>query len=104
MREEVQPMRVGAGRRLLVINPNSNARVTEQVRRVAARVLGSDLIADVVSGKLDVREAAARLPDEPDDPHLVGAPFRAAPREPRGGVPGPLPFQLLCSLQAFHPA
>ena len=25
------------------------------------------LIADVVTGKLDVREAAARLPDEPDD-------------------------------------
>ena len=26
------------------------------------------LIADVVTGKLDVREAAARLPDEPDEP------------------------------------
>ena len=26
------------------------------------------LIADVVTGKLDVREAAANLPDEPDDP------------------------------------
>ena len=25
------------------------------------------LIADVVTGKLDVREAAARLPDEPED-------------------------------------
>ena len=25
------------------------------------------LIADVVTGKLDVREAAAQLPDEPDD-------------------------------------
>ena len=25
------------------------------------------LIADVVTGKLDVREAAAELPDEPDD-------------------------------------
>ena len=25
------------------------------------------LIADVVTGKLDVREAAARLPDEPDE-------------------------------------
>ena len=26
------------------------------------------LIADVVTGKLDVREAAASLPDEPDEP------------------------------------
>jgi type I restriction enzyme S subunit len=26
------------------------------------------LIADVVTGKLDVRDAAARLPDEPDEP------------------------------------
>ena len=26
------------------------------------------LIADVVTGKLDVREAAARLPDEADEP------------------------------------
>ena len=26
------------------------------------------LIADVVTGKLDVREAAARLPDEPEEP------------------------------------
>jgi len=29
------------------------------------------LIADVVTGKLDVREAAARLPDESDDPELL---------------------------------
>ena len=28
----------------------------------------SRLIADVVTGKLDVREAAANLPDEPEDP------------------------------------
>jgi type I restriction enzyme S subunit len=28
------------------------------------------LIADVVTGKLDVREAAARLPDETDEPEL----------------------------------
>jgi type I restriction enzyme S subunit len=32
------------------------------------------LIADVVTGKLDVREAAARLPDEPEEPEpFVGA-------------------------------
>jgi type I restriction enzyme S subunit len=29
------------------------------------------LIADVVTGKLDVREAAARLPDEVDEPEPV---------------------------------
>lgn len=29
------------------------------------------LIADVVTGKLDVREAAARLPDEGDEPDLL---------------------------------
>jgi len=29
------------------------------------------LIADVVAGKLDVREEAARLPDEPEEPELV---------------------------------
>ncbi len=30
------------------------------------------LIADVVTGKLDVREAAARLPDEPEEPEPEG--------------------------------
>ena len=30
------------------------------------------LIADVVTGKLDVREAAARLPDEAEEPELLG--------------------------------
>jgi type I restriction enzyme, S subunit len=29
------------------------------------------LIADVVTGKLDVREAAAQLPEEPDEPELA---------------------------------
>jgi len=29
------------------------------------------MIADVVTGKLDVREAAAKLPEEPDEPELV---------------------------------
>ncbi|HRZ62630.1 MAG TPA: hypothetical protein P5163_18750 [Rubrivivax sp.] len=29
------------------------------------------LIGDVVTGKLDVREAAARLPDEGDEPDLL---------------------------------
>jgi type I restriction enzyme S subunit len=31
------------------------------------------LIADVVTGKLDVREAAARLPDEPDECEPIDA-------------------------------
>lgn len=29
------------------------------------------LIADVVTGKLDVREAAAKLPEEPEEPELL---------------------------------
>lgn len=29
------------------------------------------LMADLVTGKLEVREAAAQLPDEPDEPHLL---------------------------------
>lgn len=39
----------GASGRLLVINPNSNQAVTAQVRRVADRVLGTTIGADVVS-------------------------------------------------------
>jgi type I restriction enzyme, S subunit len=31
----------------------------------------SRLIADVVTGKLDVREAAAQLPEEPEEPELL---------------------------------
>jgi type I restriction enzyme S subunit len=30
------------------------------------------LIADVVTGKLDVREAVASLPDEPEEPEAIG--------------------------------
>ena len=36
------------------------------------------LIADVVTGKLDVREAAAALPDEADDPDAVATDFAEA--------------------------
>jgi type I restriction enzyme S subunit len=35
------------------------------------RELRTHLIADVVTGKLDVREAAARLPDEAEEPEVV---------------------------------
>ena len=41
-------------------------RQIELVREYRAR-----LIADVVTGKLDVREAAATLPDEPDEPEAL---------------------------------
>ena len=40
------------------------------------------LIADVVTGKLDVREAAARLPDEGDEPPPDAAEDESAPDEP----------------------
>ncbi len=40
------------------------------------------LIADVVTGKLDVREAAARLPDERDEPLPDAAEDESAPDEP----------------------
>ena len=57
------------------------------------------LIADVVTGKLDVRVAAAALPDEPDDPDAVEADFAGAggkddsrpDRHRRTAVPGPQP-------------
>ena len=41
------------------------------------------LIADVVTGKLDVREAAATLPEEPGDPDAVEAYCRRAGRKRR---------------------
>jgi len=42
------------------------------------------LIADVVTGKLDVREAAVRLPDKADEPELVdgGGAMSAVEDEP----------------------
>jgi type I restriction enzyme S subunit len=39
------------------------------------------LIADVVTGKLDVREAAARLPDEVDEPEPLDEPEVEEPAE-----------------------
>jgi type I restriction enzyme S subunit len=47
-----------------------NARAIEGARNEIAllREYRTRLIADVVTGKLDVREAAARLPDEADEP------------------------------------
>jgi len=47
----------------------------DKARREVAflREYRTRLIADVVTGKLDVREAAARLPDEDDEPELLDA-------------------------------
>jgi type I restriction enzyme S subunit len=48
-------------------------KTIETARREIAllREYRTRLIADVVTGKLDVREAAGRLPDEADEPDLV---------------------------------
>jgi allantoin racemase len=51
MRMAIPPTPAGAARRLLVINPNSNALVTEQIARAAARVLAPDTLIDVVNPK-----------------------------------------------------
>lgn len=49
MRQAVRSIKAGASLRLLVINPNSNAQVTDQVRGVAGRVLWPGVVADVVN-------------------------------------------------------
>ena len=56
--------------RMLLLSTEPFARAAERTARSIAliREYRSRLIADVVTGKLDVREAAARLPDETDDP------------------------------------
>jgi type I restriction enzyme S subunit len=41
---------------------------TELQQATLVREYRTSLIADVVTGKLDVREAAARLPDEAEEP------------------------------------
>lgn len=45
------------------------AEVTQQVESL--REYRTQLVADVVTGKLDVRDAAARLPNEPEDPSAL---------------------------------
>ena len=51
-----------------------NAAIAKAQDEIALlREYRTRLIADVVTGKLDVREAAARLPDEVDEPELDGA-------------------------------
>jgi type I restriction enzyme S subunit len=47
------------------------ARAAVELQIRAVREYRTRLIADVVTGKLDVRQAAARLPDDPDQPEPV---------------------------------
>ncbi|MDY7028904.1 MAG: hypothetical protein SVR04_11455, partial [Spirochaetota bacterium] len=50
-----------------------NAAIDRSRREIELlREYRTRLIADVVTGKLDVREAAANLPDEPDESELLG--------------------------------
>lgn len=53
-----------------------NHRCEQTLRQAALQIdllreYRSRLMADVVTGKLDVREAAARLPDEAEEPELI---------------------------------
>lgn len=41
------------------------------------------LVADVVTGKVDVREVAAQLPEEPEEPESLAEPIEAANGEER---------------------
>jgi len=55
---------------------HETSNITQAVNRAnreisLLREYRTRLISDVVTGKLDVREAAARLPDEADEPELV---------------------------------
>lgn len=59
---------VGDGRRLLVINPNSNAAITAQVQTLADRVLDADVKATVVGlpgAPLAIQSPADRAAAEP---------------------------------------
>lgn len=48
-----------------------NTAVVQTLNEIGlVREYGTRLITDVVTGKLDVREAAANLPDEIDEPEL----------------------------------
>ncbi len=58
------------------------ARDRAQRETSLLREFRTRLIADVVTGKLDVREAAARLPDEPADPDAPDEPNELIDAEP----------------------
>jgi type I restriction enzyme, S subunit len=54
------------------VSKSLNATIANTENEIALlREYRARLIADVVTGKLDVREAAARLPDESEEPELV---------------------------------
>lgn len=66
--------------RAALVEPVEHARLLAQRESELVGEYRARLIADVVTGKLDVREAAANLPDEPDEPvqsndsdHTAGA-------------------------------
>ena len=59
-------------RKVLAYLGRATNKISEAIARARRQIelveeYRTRLIADVVTGKLDVREAAARLPDEPDD-------------------------------------
>ena len=59
-------------RKVLAYVGRATNKISEAIARTRRQIelveeYRTRLIADVVTGKLDVREAAARLPDEPDD-------------------------------------
>jgi allantoin racemase len=72
MRSAVQEGGADAERRLLVINPNSNTGVTEQIRRVAARALGPGVTADVVNPVGTPHAIETRADREAAEPEVVG--------------------------------
>ena len=85
----------GFGRVDLALIDNVTAVAAVAKRSTLLREYRTRLIADVVTGKLDVREAAARLPDEVEEPEpldqadtLIGGDGRTRRRprhHPRGG-------------------
>ena len=61
------------------------AAAAEEIKLL--REFRTRLIADVVTGKLDVREAAARLPDEVEDPEPLDETEVESDAEDTDGVP-----------------
>ena len=63
------PFSVPFGRRPLQVSAPAIARARRQIKLIEE--YRTRLIADVVTGKLDVREAAAQLPDEGDEAEAI---------------------------------
>jgi type I restriction enzyme S subunit len=67
---------VGEQRQIVDAIESETARLVQQLANATAaislaREYRTRLIADVVTGKFDVREAAASLPEEPDEPESM---------------------------------